>query len=315
MTKLGLAHLTALDLAPTTLVQEAARAGFSFVGLRVIPATAGGSAYPTRVGTAVHRDLKQLLADEGVRLNEIEFVQLTPSIDIPALAGLFEAAADLGAVAVTASGDDDDPVRLAAHFAELCDLAQQFGLRVDLEFMRWRAVGSLPRAAAIVRAAGKANGAILVDALHLHRSGGKPSDLISMPAQHLRAAQICDAVADIPTSEAAIIAEAREGRLPPGDGALPLGELLEALPADASISVEMPLPALETRARLATAFNAARRLLDRQSRGTSRSGHRREACGPFQIRTTCDEKHHDRRHWRRVDRAKAPRQAGWASGL
>jgi sugar phosphate isomerase/epimerase len=284
MTDLGLAHLTALDLAPMALVPAAVRAGFSFIGLRVIPATAGGPAYPTRVGTDAHRDLKQCLANEGVRLNEIEFVQLTPDVDIPALAGLFEAAADLGAVAVTASGDDDDAGRLTAHFAELCDLAQQFGLRVDLEFMRWRAIGSLPQAEAIVRGACRANGTILVDALHLHRSGGSPADLIAIPAHHLRAAQICDAAADIPASDAAIITEAREGRLPPGEGALPLGGLLEALPAEASLSVEMPLPALEVQARLAMAFNATRRLLDHQPRGTSRPGHRREARGPIQIR-------------------------------
>jgi sugar phosphate isomerase/epimerase len=277
MMDLGLAHLTALDLAPTALVSEAARAGFSFIGLRVIPATAGGPAYPMRVGTDAHRDFKRCLANEGVRLNEIEFVQLTPDIDIPALAGLFEAAADLGAAAITASGDDDDPARLTAHFAKLCELAQQFGLRVDLEFMRWRAVGSLLQAEAIVRGAGKANGAILVDALHLNRSGGKPADLTAIPAQLLRAAQLCDATAGIPSTDAAIIAEAREGRLPPGEGALPLGELLEALPSDTRLSVEMPLPALDVRARLATAYSAARRLLDQQPLGTLR---------PTLIRTT-----------------------------
>ncbi|WP_426409035.1 sugar phosphate isomerase/epimerase family protein [Bradyrhizobium ganzhouense] len=265
---------------------EAARAGFSFIGLRMIPATTGGPAYPTQVGTAAHRDLKRLLADEGVRLNEIEFVQLTPVIDIPALAGLFEAAVDLGAVAVTASGDDDDHARLTAHFAKLCDLARQFGLRVDLEFMRWRAVGSLPQAEAIVRGAGKANGAILVDALHLNRSGGKPADLIALPARYLRTAQLCDAAADIPASDAAIIAEAREGRLPPGEGALPLSGLLDVLPADASLSVEMPLPALDVRARLTTAYSAARRLLDHQPLGTLRPEHRREEGGSTLIRTT-----------------------------
>lgn len=185
MTDLGLAHLTALDLAPVALVAEAARAGFSFIGLRAIPATAGGPAYPTRMGTDAHRELKRSLAGEGVRLNEI-----------------------------------------------------------------------------------------------------KPGDLISIPAHYLRAAQICDVVADMPASDAAIIAEAREGRLPPGEGALPLGELLEALPVDASLSVEMPLPALAVRPRLATALNATRRLLEHRVRGASRPDHRREAGGPIQIRTT-----------------------------
>ena len=277
MIALGLAHLTALELAPPALVAEAARAGFGFVGLRVVPATVGGPAYPTQTGTEAHRALKHVLANEGVRLNDIEFIQLTPDVDVSAFASLFEAAADLGAASITVSGDDDDHARLTAHFADLCDLAQQFGLRVDLEFMRWRAIGSLPQAEAIVREAGKTNGAILVDALHLHRSGGKPGDLIPLPARYLRAAQLCDAGADIPATEAAIIAEAREGRLPPGEGSLPLAGLLDALPVDTSLSVEMPLPALESRARIAAAYQATRRLLDHETLGTLRAGHRREA--------------------------------------
>ncbi|MGE9007651.1 sugar phosphate isomerase/epimerase family protein [Leptospira interrogans] len=267
MSGLGLAHLTALELPPSALVEEAARAGFASVGLRVHPAIVDGPAYPTRVGTEAHLALKQILAGEGVRVNDIEFIQLTPDIDVSAFAGLLEAGADLGATSVTVSGDDDDHARLTAHFADLCDLAQPFGLRVDLEFMRWRAIGSLPQAEAIVRQAGKPNGAILVDALHLSRSGGKPHDLLTVPAPFLRAAQLCDARADMPTTDAAVIAEAREGRLPPGEGSLPLGELLEALPADTSLSVEMPLPALDARARIALAFKATKGLLDRRPRG------------------------------------------------
>ncbi|GLR88745.1 sugar phosphate isomerase/epimerase family protein [Bradyrhizobium iriomotense] len=270
MTPLGLAHLTALQLAPPTLVAEAARAGFAAVGLRYIPATSDGPAYPTEVGTEAHRTLKRVLAGEGVRVSDIELVQLKPAIDISSLASCLEAGADLGAAAVIASGDDPDGPRLTAHFAELCQLAASFGLRVDLEFMRWRAIGSLPQAAAVVREAGQTNGAILVDALHLTRSGGRAADLISLPDQWLRAAQLCDATAVPPATETAIIAEAREGRLPPGDGALPLGALLEALPADTSLSVEMPMPALDARERIATAFNATRHLLAGLPRGTGR---------------------------------------------
>ena len=105
---LGLAHLTALELSPPGLVAAAARAGFASVGLRVVPATTGGPAYPTRVGTEAHRALKQILAAEGVRVSDIEFIQLTPDIDVQAFAGVFEAAADLGAISVTVSGDDHD---------------------------------------------------------------------------------------------------------------------------------------------------------------------------------------------------------------
>lgn len=272
---LGLAHLTALQLAPAALVTEAARAGFAAVGLRYIPATSDGPAYPTEVGTEAHRALKRVLAGEGVRVSDIELVQLTPTIDIAALAGRLEAGADLGAVSVIASGDDPDQSRLTAHFAELCQLAASFGMRVDLEFMRWRVIGGLLQAAATVAEAGQTNGAILVDALHLTRSGGEADDLILLPDRWLRAAQLCDASTEPPANERAIIAEAREGRLPPGAGALPLGALLEALPADTSLSVEMPMPALDARERIATAFNATRHLLEGRPRGTGR----RDCCG------------------------------------
>ncbi|MFK4510554.1 sugar phosphate isomerase/epimerase [Bradyrhizobium daqingense] len=272
MIALGLAHLTALQLAPAALVAEAARAGFAAVGLRYIPATTDGPAYPTEVGTEAHRALKRVLAGEGVRVSDIELVQLTPAVDVASLAGRLEAGADLGATAVIASGDDPDQSRLTAHFAELCRLAASFGLRVDLEFMRWRAVGNLAQAAAIVRDASQMNGAILIDALHLTRSGGEAADLILLPDQWLRSAQLCDAIAKPPATEHAIIAEAREGRLPPGHGALPLVSLIEALPADTRLSVEMPMPALGARERITTAFNATRNLLEGRPRGTRRRG-------------------------------------------
>ena len=91
MIALGLAHLTALELAPTALVAEAARAGFAAVALRFIPATSDGPAYPTQVGTEAHRALKRVLDGEGVRVSDIELVQLKPAIDISSLAGCLEA--------------------------------------------------------------------------------------------------------------------------------------------------------------------------------------------------------------------------------
>jgi sugar phosphate isomerase/epimerase len=262
MSAFGLAHLTALELSPPELAREAASAGFAAIGLRVHPAMAGGVAYPLRAGSRAQRELRTILASEGVRLNEIEFIELTPSLDVRSFAPMLEAGADLGAASVTVSGDDPDPVRLTASFAALCDLAAEFGLRVDLEFMRWRVVGTLAQADAVVRHAGRPNGAVLVDALHLSRSGGAPRDVKTLPREFLRAAQLCDATAMQPASDADAIAEAREGRLLPGEGALPLAALLQALPADAALSVELPMRGLDARARIATAHSATRRLLD-----------------------------------------------------
>jgi sugar phosphate isomerase/epimerase len=261
LTILGTAHLTALELAPPQLVIEAARVGFRSVGFRVHPAMAGGIAYPSVPGTQAHRDLRALLRNEGVVLNEIEFVQLTPTVDVGSMAAMLEAGADLGASSLTVSGDDADQPRLIANFAALCDLGAAFGLRVDIEFMRWRVVGTIRQAAAIVQAAGKDNGAILLDTLHLSRSAGTVADVQAVPVGAIRAVQLSDAPAAQPTTDAATITEAREGRLAPGDGDLPLIAVIQALPRDTALSVEVPSLIESPASRLELAFEATHRVL------------------------------------------------------
>ena len=56
-------------------------------------------------------------------------------------------------------------------------------------------------------------------------------------------AQICDAVAAIPTESGDPIREARTGRLLPGEGALPLRDLVAALPAAIPLAIEAPVRA------------------------------------------------------------------------
>jgi sugar phosphate isomerase/epimerase len=273
--KLAVAHLTALELAPLEWVKQAARAGFGAVGLRLNPTSAGAIAYPSIVGSEAHRALRRVLADEGMTVHDVEFIPMLPDIDVASYAPMFDAAADLGASCVTVSGDDPDAGRLAANLAALCELAARYGLRVDLEFMRWRHVGTLNQARSIVERADSANLAILVDALHLARSGGSPGDIRALPEGMVRAVQFCDASQNEPVGDDATILEARTGRLPPGEGVLPLSELLDALPAGTALSVEMPLPSLPTKERLELAYRSTRGLLElarrrHESRGESR---------------------------------------------
>ena len=119
---------------------------------------------------------------------------------------------------------------MTATFAVLCDLAATFGMGVDLECMACLRVSSFPQAVRVVAEAGRPNGGALIDALHLSRTGGTPQDVRRTPASLIRSAQLCDAVAERPSSNQAIIQEARSGRLPPGRSALPLRDLLDVLP-------------------------------------------------------------------------------------
>jgi sugar phosphate isomerase/epimerase len=99
----------------------------------------------------------------------------------------------------------------------------------------------------------RSNASVLVDALHFSRSGGIPAHIAQVDPALFRYAQICDAGPDMPGpgDTPALIREARTGRLLPGEGVLPLAELVAALPDTVPLAIEAPcratadLPAVE----------------------------------------------------------------------
>lgn len=238
---LGLAHFTVLEVPPLELVSLAARIGYASVGLRLHPAFPGAPFYTIPTGSSALREMEERMQGEGVSVYDIEFVIIDPDFAAERLRATLESAGELGAKRLSVCGDDPDRGRLEANFAELCDLAADLGMGVDLECMAWRQVSSFPEAVRVVEAAGRPNGGALVDALHLSRTGGSPGDLQAVPPHRIRSAQLCDAPAPRPGSTEAIIEEARSKRLPPGYGDLPLRELLAALPNDVCVSVEVPM--------------------------------------------------------------------------
>lgn len=259
---LAVAHLTALDVAPPAWFDLAAQAGYQKVGIRILPAVHGAACYPLERETVIA--WRRGLAEAGVGVHDVEFVPLTPDVDVDALRPTLAMAAELGAQRLNVSGDDADTSRLTVTFSRLCDLAAEVGLGIDLEFMRFRVVGSLPQALEIVRRAARPNGRLLIDLLHLYRSGGTPQMLREVPAAALGSVQLCDAPLHDP-GDAALADEARAGRLFPGEGELPLRDYLDALPSGLPLGVEVPTsashPQLTALQRLSRSAATARRLL------------------------------------------------------
>jgi len=263
MVPLSLSHLTVLDVAPPALFDLAAEAGYQGVGIRILPAAPGAVSYPLTPSAVA--EWRQRMAQAGVGVHDVEFVPLTPQVRVERLARPLALAAELGTKRLNVSGDDEDIGRLAANFARLCDMAAGAGLGVDLEFMRFRPVGTLAQALEVIERARRPNGRLLIDVLHLVRSGGTAQRLAQVPAGALGSLQLCDAPL-LPPPGLSWVDEAREARLFPGEGALPLMQILDALPTGLPISVETPTarshPHLGARERAAAACAATRRLLD-----------------------------------------------------
>ena len=178
---------------------------------------------------------------------------------LPAL----EIAARLGAEQFLAVGNDPDEGRMTANLGRLAEAAAGFRLKLALELMPYTAVNTLAKAARMVERCGAANLGLLIDALHLARSGGTPAEVAALDRGRIAYLQLCDAPAQ-PPAGLSLRAESLEARLQPGDGALPLFALLDALPANIVVDVETPVAAERgwtPERRAANAVAAAKRLL------------------------------------------------------
>ena len=140
----SLAHLTVLRLTPPEMIRVAARTGYQTVGLRLIGATDAGPAYPLMRDAAMLRETKVAIAETGVGVLDLEFIRITPEIDVNSLESFMATGAELGARHVITAPYDPDLSRLADQLAAIAELAARYGLGAVLEFFPWT-VGSEPR--------------------------------------------------------------------------------------------------------------------------------------------------------------------------
>jgi sugar phosphate isomerase/epimerase len=262
---ISLAHLTVLDTTPPELVTVAAAAGFRTIGIRLTATpSVGVPPYDCLREGPMLRETLARLADTGVSVLDTEFLRFEPEQPIGIPEGFLEVSARLGATYVLVMSAEPEEARTLERFGELCDRAAPYGLRVALEFAIYTGVRTLAHAAEMVARCKRSNASVLIDALHFSRSGGLPAHVAQVDPALLRYVQICDAGPGMPapTDTPALIREARTGRLLPGEGVLPLKDLVAALPAGVPLAIEAPcratagLPVLERAKRAHRALTA-----------------------------------------------------------
>ena len=209
------------DVAPADMVRVAHEAGWPAVGIWF-----DGKVW----GDKTSREVRQSLDDTGIVALDIE--PIIPSVDGNDFAEqLIEAAAIIGAQHILFTSRLKDQARTTERYQQVCELAAPHGIKVVCEFLPIFPLNTLSMAAEIVSTSGALNGGVLIDNLHLSRSGSSMDDVKAMPIELFPYLQICDAPAQCPTDFAGLLDEALNGRLCPGEGSLPIVELLNAIPA------------------------------------------------------------------------------------
>jgi sugar phosphate isomerase/epimerase len=240
------------------LVEVAAAAGFGALTV---------STELCRRSSLDHPTLRRHLDEAGVRVTAVDGLPgalpgLAPSAAWSE-SEVLDLASALGAGGVNVSHFGGDPSVprpvLAEALARVAARAAGYGLTVILEFIPGTAVPDLDAAVDIVTRSGAARAGILLDTWHLHRSGGSPAMLTGGAVHAVAGLQLADrrrAQDDEPYVP-------MTGRLLPGEGELPLAEVVTAVRRarpDLPVGIEIfsealfALPAREAAARAAASL-------------------------------------------------------------
>lgn len=267
MTRLAIEFISVLGLPPVEFVQVAAQLGCRKIGLACTPIVALPELYQMwtlRGNPGLVREVKRALADSGVSLSLGEGFLIRGGADIADQAGEMDVLAELGAPLVNVVTIEGDATRNLDQFSAFADMAAARGLAASIEYMPGLPVGTLRAARDLAAQSGKPNARLLIDAMHLYRSGGTAADVAALDPAVIGHAQMCDVPLISAHDDYSI--EARFDRRIAGEGELPLAEFVAALPKDCVIGLEVPmrdkaLAGIGPIERLRPAVAAARALL------------------------------------------------------
>jgi sugar phosphate isomerase/epimerase len=224
------------EFPPEDVVYAAAGAGFNATGIWC-DLTSWNSARNDRVKTA--------LKETGLCALDLEVMWLKPGEALSTHDAMIEIALDLGVRNVLCVSSEPDIAHTKKRFEYLCRKAEAGTLRVVLEFLAFTEVRSLRQALEVVQDVSHPCGGILVDTLHLQRTGASALDVSTVNPTLMPYIQLCDASAEPQDSSPdGLLEDALYLRQLPGEGELPLKEILAQLDPQLPLSLEIRSRAL-----------------------------------------------------------------------
>jgi sugar phosphate isomerase/epimerase len=242
MDRLGIELLSVFGMPPIEFVQLAADLGCRHIttGLTGFPLkTLGYKQFSLRDDHRLRRDLLAAMDDRGVSISLGEGLLIVPGVDIHSYAADLDIMAELRIPRINTISLEPDRARTFDQLAVLTDLAAERGISTSVEPAPGLAIGDLPTAMAAVDYVGRDDVSLLIDMMHVARSGAGADDLRSFPAERIGYVQLCDTT--LRPAMHSYAEEAMYHRMAPGEGELPLLDMLAALPRDRVVGLEVPM--------------------------------------------------------------------------
>lgn len=236
----SLAQLTVLKTSPSEISQIAAECGYDYVSMRQIyMGLPEEPDYDLSKNKSLMKDTKRVFADTGIQLLDIELARIFDGMDVKKYEPAMQTAVELGGKHVLSSIWTPNRECYVEKFAELCDLAKQYNLTVDLEYVPIAAVNTLAGAVDVLKTVDRLNAGLMVDIHHFHRAKDDVAELAKLPAEWFHFGHLCDASAEIPTDRDEMTRILREERAYVGEGGIDVAAILDAMPL-MPYSIELP---------------------------------------------------------------------------
>ena len=230
------------EFSPDQVVYAAAEAGFNAAGI--------WCDLDTWTNESTDKVIKALSVT-GITALDLEVVWFHPGEPIDTHNRFVDIAKAIGARNILCVSSETDINETKKRFKHLCQLTEGSDIRVVLEFLAITEINSLAKALEVVNAVAHPAAGILIDTLHLQRTGSCVEDVAKLaqttsqsPAltdtSLLPYIQLCDASENLEDqSVEGVLEDALYLRKLPGEGQLPLKELLQVVDANLPISLEI----------------------------------------------------------------------------
>jgi sugar phosphate isomerase/epimerase len=273
MAQLSLEFISVFGLPPPAFIQLAADLHCQFVSVVLEPIDYNPQGYPKysiRTDRALRREILAAMRDTGVQLSLGEGFAILPNADVrAAYAADLDTLAELSVKRINSVAFDPDLTRTFDQIGTLTELAAIRGIETLVEFAPVFSIADLPTALAAIRHVGRKDCRLLIDTMHVARTGCRTEDLAALDPSAVAYIQLCDAPL-VPTI-VDYMEEAMYERMVPGAGELPLFDILAALPAQRIVGLEVPQRSLADAGvgpdiRMRRCVEGARNLLKRLNR-------------------------------------------------
>lgn len=168
--KYSLVHLTGISTPPPEFIRIAAAAGYDCVSLRTISMGMPGEVPHDLTRPELLRETRRALEETGIIFNDTENTRIVEGTDVKDYEPHLAAAAELGVRHILGNIWTPDRSYYTDQFGKLCELAAQYGLDINIEFVTWASVTNLRQTVELLKAVNMPNAGIMIDALHFYRS-------------------------------------------------------------------------------------------------------------------------------------------------